>query len=142
MPRKRRHHNPASPRSRRLLVPSPSPHRSRSPDTPAWQQNGRLASKDRCDDHRLRKCSRAEFRLAGPTRPSSAFVVIGVAKTKVDSVPLIIELRLSSTHLVDESGNAIHFFLVLCDDSFDTFAQIEHPRVGVLVDEINNLTQN
>src|SRR5713101_6521446 len=41
-----------------------------------------------------------------------ALVIIGVTKTKVNGVALVIEFRLSGPGLVDESRHPIHFFIV------------------------------
>src|SRR5438270_5088073 len=71
-----------------------------------------------------------------------AFVIIGVTETQIDSVALIIKFGLSSSHLLDEFRNAIHFFLARCHHPLGRSAEIDHPRLGFLVYEIDDFGEN
>jgi hypothetical protein len=75
-------------------------------------------------------------------RQRRAFMIIGVAKTQPDRVPLIMKLRVRLAHAIDELRDPIHLLLALCNETFRRAAEINDPSAGFLFHELENLSQN
>ena len=68
-----------------------------------------------------------------------ALVIIGVTKTKVNGVALVIEFRLFGPRFVDESRHAVHFFIARGNNASRTFWLVNHARFRFLIHEIDHL---
>ena len=69
-------------------------------------------------------------------------MVIGMAKSQVNCVPLIMELRLLFSRPVDECRYPLQFFLVLRDQTLQPSAVVKKARLRLVIHEINNLGQD
>ena len=54
-----------------------------------------------------------------------AFVIIGVTKTQINCVALIIQLRVSCSRPLNKFGNAVHFLVIFRDETFETFGMVK-----------------
>ena len=71
-----------------------------------------------------------------------AFVIIGMAKPEINSVALIIELRLLRARPFDEFNDAVHFFVTICPQAFQPLRVINQLGFGFLGHEIDDFGQN
>ena len=61
-----------------------------------------------------------------------AFVIIGVAKTQVNTVPLVIKLWMPGSCLLDKFGNVFHLFFIFGREAFETIGIVDKTRLCFL----------
>src|SRR3954471_7731198 len=75
-------------------------------------------------------------------RKRRALVIIGMTKTKVNSIPLVIQLRMSGTRLVHKIRNAVHLFLTFRGEPFKSGGIVDETRLGLRGSKIYELRQH
>ena len=70
----------------------------------------------------------SNFQKTRQLRQRRPFVVIGVAKTQVNRVQLIIQVRVRSSRSLDKFGDALHFFIVFRNETFEPFRMVNQTR--------------
>jgi hypothetical protein len=83
-----------------------------------------------------------DFQQARQFGEGGALVIIGVTKTQIDSVPLVIEFRLLGAGLVDEARDEIHLFLAFGDQAGWAVAFVDDASFCFLIHEINHLREH
>ena len=71
-----------------------------------------------------------------------AFVVIGVAKTQIYRVALVVELRMIRARVFDELGNPVHLFVTAGDQAFQALGLIDQTRFCLLIHKIDHLGED
>src|SRR5262249_48468490 len=71
-----------------------------------------------------------------------ALVIIGVTKTQVNSISLVIQLRMSGTRLPDKIRDAIHLFLAFGGKPFKAVGIEDETRLGLVRGKIYELRQD
>src|SRR6266540_5959836 len=71
-----------------------------------------------------------------------AFVVISVAKTEVNAVPLIIKLWMPGPCLLDKFGNVFHLFLIFGSKPLEAIGIVNKTRLCFLSHEVDYLGEN
>src|SRR2546423_67811 len=71
-----------------------------------------------------------------------SFVVIGMTKTQVNGIALIIQIRVVTSGALDEFGDLIHFVVACRDKTFEAFAFINESRLSLSVHEIYDFSKN
>src|SRR5206468_10952569 len=71
-----------------------------------------------------------------------AFVVVGMAKTQVNTVPLIIKLWMRGPGLFNKSGNALHLFFIFGGEAFETIGIVDKTSLCFLSHEVDYFSQD
>src|SRR5215469_8333475 len=71
-----------------------------------------------------------------------ALVIIGVTKTQVDSIPLVIQLRMAGTCLPDKIRKAVHLLFAFGDEPFQSLRIVDQTRFGLSCNEIHEFSQD
>src|SRR5215831_9229192 len=71
-----------------------------------------------------------------------ALVVVGVAKTEIDAVSLIIKFWMASPHLLNELRNLLHFFLAFRSKTFEAIGIVNETGLRFLCHKIDYLGEH
>src|SRR6266498_3018752 len=71
-----------------------------------------------------------------------AFVVISVAKTEVNAVPLVIKLWMPGPCLFDKFGNVFHLFFILGSEAFETIGIVDKTGLCFLCHVVDYLSED
>ena len=71
-----------------------------------------------------------------------SFVIISVTKTQINCVALVIQLRMLGPRSFDKVRDALHFFVVLRNQTFEPFAIVKETRFSFLSYEIHELSND
>src|SRR5215470_2099909 len=71
-----------------------------------------------------------------------AFVIVGVTKSQINCVALIIEFRLITTSGLDKFDDPVHLFVILGSQSLQTLGMVNQLCLCFLSHEINDFGQN
>ena len=70
------------------------------------------------------------------------FVVIGVAKTQVNAIPLVIKFWMRGPGLFDKSGNVFHLFFIFGREAFETIGIVNETRLCFLSHVVDYLSED
>ena len=71
-----------------------------------------------------------------------AFVVIGMAETEVNAVPLIIKLWMPGPCFLDKFGNLFHLFLIFGSKALEAIGIVNKTRSCFVSHEVDDLGEN
>src|SRR6266496_2840635 len=71
-----------------------------------------------------------------------ALVVIGMAKTQVNTVPLVIKLWMRGAGLFNKSGNVFHLFFIFDSESLETIGIVDKTGLCFLSHEVDYFSQD
>src|SRR2546423_10230615 len=71
-----------------------------------------------------------------------ALVIIGVTKTQINAIPLVIQLRISGPRPANEIGETIHLFLGFGGEPFESLGIVDETRLGMAGGKIYELREH
>ena len=83
-----------------------------------------------------------DFDQARQLSERRAFVVIGVAKTQVNAVSLVIKLWMPGSCLLDKFGNVFHLFFTFGREAFETIGIVDKTGLCFLTHVVDDFSED